>query len=939
MSRFRVIPFQSDLIDEVAGMIADRPGGIENVTIVFPGRRPSLYLKENLARRTGGAFFSPACFSFEDFIDHLARRKFPAREDIDGIDAIWLIFTLITTLPAFDGHPFRTKNFGEFSGWGAHLLHFIERLDMEDIDNEALVNVERNAAIGYDIPESVNELLANISVLRQEFHAALAARSWFTRGTKHLAAAQEAKTAVNLDDGHVLFAGVFGLTGTEKSIVRSLWDAGRCDVLVSGSLDEWPLLNDLASYLKATPEIMEEREVRRPVIHLHSGHDTHSEALEAYRIIREGPPGPWAVILPAPESLFPVLNLVADRVDTPCNISLGYPMERTALFGLIRNILDAACGLRPDGLYPISLYLDVVLHPFVKNMFPGTDLRRLLLYVERSLSGDAGDASLAGRSGILPDEIEAFVSTPGSGDFDAGSVNALKKIHTLLFRNLAQSATVHEVAMNLEYILEAVLDATEIRSYALSGPIFTNLFRTLEALKRTLFAQEVLSGNPVKNVQALHEIVLGRLTMADIPFDTHPIEELEILGMLEARTISFERLVMLDVNEGVLPGPRQVNPVVPIGVFETLGIPTPEFSEAIYRYNFYRLIGSAREVHLVFRGSVDRQRSRYIEEIVWHEEKQQKTLNVMPVGQTIVPVNLKRDILPSAIKKTPSGISALSVRGFSPSMLDAYIACPLFFYFTRLIGLKEHEGFSTDIDATSRGDIIHRILYDTFLPLQGMPLTRDMEDTILVSLDRALGKYFTESSNSGEYYLFRRMAQYKLRSFVKAHLKNCEGPFVVQYLEEKLAAPFLVDGVPVNLSGKVDRIDCDATGEAFTVNDYKTGGARGQYPAGVLKKTDFLDIASIHEHVHSFQLPVYINIFSAAKGVPIENISARLILLGKNTEEQFYKPRQDSRPELIAAYTEGIRTVISHMLNPDVPFAAFDTKKCMGCSVRDMCHV
>ncbi len=936
MSRFRVIPFQSDLIDEAAGMIT---GPYENTTIVFPGRRPSLYLKENLARRAAGAFFPPVCFSFEDFIDHLARRKFPAREDIDGIDAIWLIFTLITTLPVFDGHPFRTKNFGEFLSWGAHLLNFIERLDMEDIGNDALVNVERNAAIGYDIPQSVNELLANISAVRQEFHAALAAGSWFTRGTKHLAAAEEAKTAWGPDAGHVLFAGIYGLTGTEKSIVRSLWDAGRCDVLVSGSLDEWPLLHELASYLKATPDIREDAEVRRPVIYLHSGHDTHSEALEAYRIIRGGGPGPWAVILPAAESLFPVLDLVADRIDVPCNISLGYPMERTALFGLIRNILDAACARGPDGLYPVSLYLDVVLHPFVKNMFSGTDLRRLLLYVERSLSGDTNDASLTGRSAVLPDEIETFVSSPGSGAFDAGSIDALKRIHTLLFRNLAASATIHDVAMNLENILEAVLDATGIRSYALSGPMFTSLFRALEALKRTLFAKEVLSGNPAQNARALHEIVLGRLTMAGIPFDTHPIEELEILGMLEARTISFERLVMLDVNEGVLPGPRQVNPVVPIGVFETIGIPTPEFSEAIYRYNFYRLTGSAREVHLVFRGSVDRQRSRYIEEIVWREEKKQKMLNVMPVGQTIMQVNLKRDILPPAIEKTPSVISALSVRGFSPSILDAYIACPLFFYFTRLIGLEEHEGFSTDIDATSRGDIVHRILYDTFLPLQGMPLTREIEDTILGSLDNALKKHFTENSNSGEYYLFRGMAQYKLRSFVKTHLKNCEEPFIVQYLEEKLAAPFLVDGVPVNLSGKVDRIDCDTTGTAFTVNDYKTGGGRGQYPAGVLKKTDFLDIASIHERVPSFQLPVYINIFSSAKNIPIENINARLILLGKNTEEQFYKPRQDSRADLIAAYTEGIRTVVAHMLNPDIPFAAFDTKRCMQCSVRDMCHV
>ena len=51
MSRFRFIPFGCDLIDEVAGMIGDASTGGENLTVVFPGRRPSLYLKERLAKQ------------------------------------------------------------------------------------------------------------------------------------------------------------------------------------------------------------------------------------------------------------------------------------------------------------------------------------------------------------------------------------------------------------------------------------------------------------------------------------------------------------------------------------------------------------------------------------------------------------------------------------------------------------------------------------------------------------------------------------------------------------------------------------------------------------------------------------------------------------------------------------------------------------------------
>lgn len=940
MSRFRAIPFGCDLIEEIADAIADGSRGDENITIVFPGRRPSLYLKARLAARAeGNAFFPPQCFSFEELIDTIARVRYPSFEDIDGINGVWLIFTLIKTLPVFSGHLVRTKDFGEFINWGTHLLHFIERLDTEDIANDVLTHVERNAAIGYDIPPSVNELLANISVLRQEFHALLARHSLFTRGTKHMAAAEEAANMAGPYPGRILFAGIFGLTGTEKKVVRSFWDSDRADVIVSGNPDEWPLLKDLAAYLKAVPELKDPADGKPPVIYLHSGHDTHSEALEAYRIINEHTHVRTAIVLPAPDSLFPVLNMVVDRIDVPYNISLGHPMDRTALFGLVKNILDTACERRPDGLYPSDLYLNVMLHPFIKNMYPDSDLRKLLRYVERAISGDAQDEFLPGRSAVLPEDIENTVKTSADETFDPGSIEALKKVHTLLFRNFQNAVTVDDIAINLEAVLETILDSTEVRSYALSGPIFDSQFKALEVLRRTLFARIPLAENPIKNVRALHDIVLQHLSMTDLPFDTHPVEELEILGMLEARNIAFERLIILDVNEGVLPGPRQINPVVPLGVFETLGIPPPEFSEAIYRYNFYRLIESAREVHLIFRGIDERPRSRYIEEIVWKEERKQKAINVMPAQQTTIPVNLKRGIFPPVIVKTESVISALYIRGFSPSSLDAYVACPLLFYFTRLLGLEERQSFSTDIDALSRGDVIHRILLDTFLPFAGVPLTRDRENDVLESLQRALQRHLTEQYNSGEYYLFRNMARHKLTSFIKSHFKDCEEPFVIKYLEEKLGIQFLAGSIPVILSGKVDRIDCDLAGQKYTVIDYKTGSVAGQYPAQILSKTDFSNIISIHDHVPSFQLPVYINIFSASRNVPIENISARLVMLGKNSQEPFYKNRQGNNAEVIAAYTHGIRTVISHMLDPDKPFTAFDTKRCMECRARDLCHV
>jgi hypothetical protein len=40
----------------------------------------------------------------------------------------------------------------------------------------------------------------------------------------------------------------------------------------------------------------------------------------------------------------------------------------------------------------------VILHPFIKNLEPDSNLRSLIVHIERSLSDETGKGPLAGRS-------------------------------------------------------------------------------------------------------------------------------------------------------------------------------------------------------------------------------------------------------------------------------------------------------------------------------------------------------------------------------------------------------------------------------------------------------------------------------------------------------------------------------------------------------------
>lgn len=944
MSRLYAIPFSSDLVGTLSRLIIEGVSDPGRTAVIFPGKRPALYLKSRLSKDRGDlSFFPPLTCSLDEFNDRLARMGRPSFTDLDRADAVWLLFSLIRSLPAFDGHPFRKKEFGEFFHWGRHLIDFIDRVDAEGIDDSRLSGVEKNAAIGYDVPASINELLTKISILRREFHRLLYEREWFTKGTKSMAAVEYIRGGGPIDLESVFFAGIFGLSGNEREIIKYFWDAGNTTIVLEGDPDEWPILKEITAFLKAPvePVVAEVQETR--TVSLHAGNDSHMEVLAAYRIISEGARQKTALVLPDAGPLFSLLNFVVDRTPMRCNISMGYPVSRTGLFDLVSHILKARMRKRPGGHYPAGEYLAVVLHPFIKNLAPVSGLREILRYIERSLTGEIPSSSITGKQLVTLGEIEneavSWTAPTGKGSADEARL-ALADVHRTFFSHFDDIRTIGEVAKRLEEALEAILLGTPVRSYVLSGTIFKSIFESLGSLRSALFNDAVMSEDPEENIRSLCDLTLRYLGGARLPFDTHPIEELEVIGLLEARSLSFDRLIILDVNEGVLPGPREINPLVPLGVFETLGIPSSGFTEEIYRYNFYRLIGSAKEVHLIYRSNEDRPRSRYIEEIIWQEEKKQKIPGVLPVSQVSLPVNLHRENKPPVIEKTVAVIEAIKNRGLSPSAVDSYVRCPLLYYFTRLIGLEERRPFSGDIEATDRGGAVHKILRDTFLPFLGKPLTKDMSALLRESLEKATNIHFGGQTLTGDYYLFEQVASFKLGSFLRRHLEGLDEPLVITHLEEGFSAGLQIGDTEVRLSGRIDRVDYHPSTERYTVIDYKTGTTK-QYPPKIFRYTSFDDIASIHDHVTSFQLPIYMHIFTRGRDdVQSAFVDAKLILLGSNEEESFFKGKDASEDErCIEGYMKGLQTVISHMLDPDIPFTPFDTRHCADCSARPLCHM
>ncbi len=214
-----------------------------------------------------------------------------------------------------------------------------------------------------------------------------------------------------------------------------------------------------------------------------------------------------------------------------------------------------------------------------------------------------------------------------------------------------------------------------------------------------------------------------------------------------------------------------------------------------------------------------------------------------------------------------------------------------------------------------------------------------MSDALVVSMKEALEGAFRHRVITGEFYLFRKLASFKLETFIRRSVKESPKPFVVTHLEQPFDSTLTAGGISVRIRGRVDRIDYCPSDDEWTVIDYKTGGTR-EYPRGMPGRVDFGSLEDIHRQVPSFQLPLYVYLLGQSLNGHSHRINAKLIFLKNNQEELLFKTdKAEERGAVQAGYMTGAETVLSHMLDRSEPFKPFDDLACPACPFNLLCHV
>lgn len=470
-------------------------------------------------------------------------------------------------------------------------------------------------------------------------------------------------------------------------------------------------------------------------------------------------------------------------------------------------------------------------------------------------------------------------------------------------------------------------------------------------------------------VRSFRQFLYELIRQTSIPFTSEGKSQLQIMGMLETRALDFDRVIILSVNEGILPQSRKLNSLIPFDIASELNLPTYREQEAVMAYHFYRLLQRASEIVLLHTTSTDAygnskgEPSRFIRQIEHELVPRSKGLvrisyPTVRFGRT--GVDTVADLTALRVPKTESIradlIKSLTTKGLYPSHLNQFVSCSMRFYFSRIVSISEDEDIEEKMGAAEFGSWLHKVMerLDLEYHLKALPID---ESIIKKLLDEEFAKSMKgRVIESGMNLLLYELAQKLMLDFQRQQSK-LTGLTVIgteQTLETYLTVP--LDGgasIQVRIAGKVDRIE--RYGDIIRIVDYKTG------KVSLPEKTP-LDLAEKllkdgrEDKMRQLWLYRYLALknISAYGGLPRDKAKKDIFpAVGLPVEAGFYSFRDvtggfksnpvrfgdDDSPQQYIDDSEALlRQLIQQLLDPNEPFKKTDQlETCQYCDFKGIC--
>lgn len=876
------------LVDKITSSYSTKE--LADICIVVPNNRAKLYIRKKLIEKINNYVVLPQLLSIQNFMEITASLvdKISIADNLTLILKLFQVHQEIYKDKFVDGDP----SFQSFLSIAYTILKDFNDLDLylADIDRSfKYVNEEKTVSMWgveiKDLSKAESTYLKYFSLLKDyytKFNEVLLKEHIGYNGQVYRIVAENIQSiSNNLEWSKVFFVGFSALTNSEIVVFDYLYKNNKAEFIWDvdsyyiSQLQKEENIQEAGIFLRryyynktrnldyispkfksinfdgwkdTFPKKIPNNFLEKPkTINVISSPGNIQQAQIVGEILKNNKyeEDDTAIVLADENLLQPILAYIPNNYES-FNVTMGVPIYGNNVASLAENFIMLFDGYvtRNCALYNTTYLLNIFLNPIFKSLFDvdtSNELQKTLI------------------DNIQYEQISLKTFNKLFNDLNFLNETQKELFNKLFLDNYNQkdNSTLNSIIVidNLIDILNNfVNNKANDRKFFIDVEVAISFIKALNSTKNKI--SEFAFLNNVNNLLLVYQYILKQISVS---FIGEPLAGLQVLGILETRLLSFKNLIIVSVNEEMLPKVTYNNTFLPYELSMAIGMPGRKEKEGIFAYHFYRLLQNAENINLIYNAAIGtigiNEKSRFILQIQNEISKHKNniTLNnednpknkfdffnkvsdLTTLSENEIEDKIGINVTPELRNVIDKFYESFKL---SASSFNTYLRCQAMFFYNYILKLGDpfQEKENTSL---LMGSITHEVLETLYRSLSDKDKQEELnikltskkldsfnDDLIKKLIIQKFEEHSTEASVGLNILMNKLILEYvhKMINTDKAFIKSKDqdgnlNTLEVKYLEKLLCIEPTLEGKKYKIKGYLDRVD--RVNGKLTIMDYKT---------------------------------------------------------------------------------------------------------------------